>query len=283
MTDITDSAEWKALAGHHAELQDRTLRDLFAADPGRGERLRVTAGRLYLDYSKNRVTDETLDLLLALADAGRAGASASTRCSRGEHINVTEDRAVLHTALRLPRRRVDSWSTAQDVVADVHAVLDRWRRSPTGSARASGRAHRQADPHRGQHRHRRLRPRTRDGLRGAAATTRRGLDVPVRVEHRRRRLRRGASAASTPQTTLFIVASKTFTHARDADQRHGGPRMARRRRWRRRGARWPSTSSRSSTNAEKVAGVRHRHRQHVRLLGLGRRALLALARPSACR
>jgi glucose-6-phosphate isomerase len=123
MTDITDSAEWKALAGHYAELQDRTLRELFAADPGRGERMSVTAGELYLDYSKNRITDETLDLLTALAT--RAGLAERTAAMySGEHINVSEDRAVLHTALRLPADAslvVDG----QDVVADVHAVLDR--------------------------------------------------------------------------------------------------------------------------------------------------------------
>jgi glucose-6-phosphate isomerase len=123
MTDITDSAEWKALAGHYAELQDRTLRELFAADPGRGERMSVTAGELYLDYSKNRITDETLGLLTALAT--RAGLAERTAAMySGEHINVSEDRAVLHTALRLPADAslvVDG----QDVVADVHAVLDR--------------------------------------------------------------------------------------------------------------------------------------------------------------
>src|SRR4051812_37822282 len=123
MTDITDSAEWKALGGHYAELQDRTLRELFAADPGRGERMSVTAGELYLDYSKNRITDETLGLLTALA--ARAGLAERTAAMySGEHINVSEDRAVLHTALRLPADAslvVDG----QDVVADVHAVLDR--------------------------------------------------------------------------------------------------------------------------------------------------------------
>src|SRR4051812_3473532 len=101
MTDITDSAEWKALTGHYAELQDRTLRELFAADPGRGERMSVTAGGVYPGFSQKRITDETLDLLPALAS--RAGLAERTAAMySGEHINVSEARAVLHPALRLP-------------------------------------------------------------------------------------------------------------------------------------------------------------------------------------
>ena len=112
MASITGTPEWRALEAHHRELRDVHLRDLFAADPARGEALTVEAGDLYLDYSKNRVTDETLGLLVAARRARRACASASTRCSRGEQINVTEDRAVLHVALRAPRGRGRSRSTA---------------------------------------------------------------------------------------------------------------------------------------------------------------------------
>ncbi|MQY09056.1 glucose-6-phosphate isomerase [Actinomadura macrotermitis] len=122
MTDITETSAWAALAEHQAELAGRHLRELFADDPGRAERMTVTAGDLYLDYSKHRVTAETVRLLTALADAaglrGRIDAMFG-----GEHINVSEDRAVLHTALRAaPGERlvVDG----QDVTADVHAVLD---------------------------------------------------------------------------------------------------------------------------------------------------------------
>jgi glucose-6-phosphate isomerase len=116
-------AAWAALAAHHAKVRDAHLRALFAADPGRGERLALEAAGLYLDYSKNRVTDETLRLLVALAGAadlrGRIDAMFA-----GEKINVTEQRAVLHVALRAPRDRhilVDG----RDVVPGVHAVLDR--------------------------------------------------------------------------------------------------------------------------------------------------------------
>jgi len=117
------TAEWKALEEHHAEVRHLHLREMFARDPERGTRLVVEADDLYLDYSKNRVTDETMGLLLRLAD--RAGLHERIDAMfSGRHINVTEDRAVLHTALRRPRAAglvVDG----RDVTADVHAVLDR--------------------------------------------------------------------------------------------------------------------------------------------------------------
>ncbi len=120
---ISQSAEWKALAEHHQEVGDRHLRDLFAEDPERGTALTCRAGSLYLDYSKNRLTAETVRLLVALAE--RAGLRERTEAMfRGEHINSTEDRAVLHVALRMPRDAglvVDG----QDVTRDVHEVLDR--------------------------------------------------------------------------------------------------------------------------------------------------------------
>ncbi len=121
--DITTTGEWRALLDHAATMGDVHLRDLFAADPGRAARLSAAAGDLHLDYSKHRVTDETVRLLLAVAR--RAGVEARRDAMfAGEHINTTEDRAVLHVALRMPATAhlvVDG----QDVVADVHAVLDR--------------------------------------------------------------------------------------------------------------------------------------------------------------
>ncbi|SDJ83222.1 glucose-6-phosphate isomerase [Nonomuraea maritima] len=121
--DITQSQEWAALGKHHDELAGRQLRELFAEDPGRAGRMTVTAADLFLDYSKHRVTQETLDLLLALAE--RAGLRERIDAMfRGVHINVSEDRAVLHTALRLPRD-AELVVDGQDVVADVHAVLDK--------------------------------------------------------------------------------------------------------------------------------------------------------------
>ncbi|NJC85102.1 glucose-6-phosphate isomerase [Planosporangium mesophilum] len=122
-TDVSATPEWHALAAHAKQIHDTHLRDLFAADPGRAERLTGQVVDLYVDYSKNRVTDETLSLLLALAERVGLRERIAAMFS-GEHINTSEDRAVLHTALRVPRDfqlTVDG----QDVVADVHEVLDR--------------------------------------------------------------------------------------------------------------------------------------------------------------
>src|SRR5215207_6138426 len=119
--DITATDEWAALVDHHREISARTLRELFAEDPGRAQRLTGTAGDLYLDWSKHRVTDETLRLLVALAE--KAGVPGRIEAMfRGDHINVTEDRAVLHVALRAPES-VPLTVDGQDVTADVHAVL----------------------------------------------------------------------------------------------------------------------------------------------------------------
>jgi glucose-6-phosphate isomerase len=120
---LRDRPAYRALEEHHAQLRTRHLRDLFAEDPGRGTRLTAEAEGVFLDYSKNRVTDETLRLLVDLAEQsglrGRIDAMFA-----GEPINVTEDRAVLHVALRAPAGAsipVDG----EDVVPGVHAVLDR--------------------------------------------------------------------------------------------------------------------------------------------------------------
>jgi glucose-6-phosphate isomerase len=114
---------WAQLQAHFEKLRDTHLRDLFAADPDRGERLRAEGAGLYLDFSKNRITDETLMLLGGLAH--QRGVEARREAMfRGEHINVSEDRAVLHVALRMPRERsliVDG----EDVVKQVHETLDR--------------------------------------------------------------------------------------------------------------------------------------------------------------
>jgi glucose-6-phosphate isomerase len=116
-------AAWAALESHHAEIRGRHLRDLFAADPERGERLVAEAAGLYLDYSKNRVTGETLRLLVALCEESGMPERREAMF-RGERINVSENRSVLHVALRMPRERsliVDG----ADVVKQVHEVLAR--------------------------------------------------------------------------------------------------------------------------------------------------------------
>ncbi len=120
---LRDRKAWQALERHHADIGERHLRDLFAADPGRGERLTAEAAGLYLDYSKNRITDETVRLLVELAEESEVPQRRDAMF-RGEHINVSEDRAVLHVALRMPEGEsliVDG----ADVVQQVHEVLDR--------------------------------------------------------------------------------------------------------------------------------------------------------------
>jgi glucose-6-phosphate isomerase len=124
-TPLRERKAWQALERHYAEISGQHLRDLFAADPQRGERLAAEAVGIYLDYSKNRVTDETMRLLIELA-AESGVAERRDAMFRGEHINVSENRAVLHVALRMPATAtlvVDG----QDVVGDVHAVLGRMR------------------------------------------------------------------------------------------------------------------------------------------------------------
>ncbi|HTS99111.1 MAG TPA: glucose-6-phosphate isomerase [Streptosporangiaceae bacterium] len=114
---------WKALEQHHAEIAGQHLRELFDQDPGRGQRLTAEAAGLYLDYSKNRVTDETMRLLIRLAqEAGLE--QRRDMMFAGKHINVSEDRAVLHVALRMPAGR-SLIVEGTDVVAQVHQVLDR--------------------------------------------------------------------------------------------------------------------------------------------------------------
>ena len=122
-TSLTTRPAWKALAAHYAQVRDIHLRTLFAADSMRGERLTAEAAGVFLDYSKNRITDETLRLLVQLAGECRLRQRIDAMFG-GERINVTEDRAVLHVALRAPRTAsvvVDG----TDVVPDVHAVLDK--------------------------------------------------------------------------------------------------------------------------------------------------------------
>ena len=190
---LTERPAWKALAAHCRQMRGLHLRKLFADDPKRGERMTAEAVGLYLDYSKNRITDETLKLLLQLADESGLRARIDAMFS-GEKINITEKRAVLHVALRAPRGAsviVDG----ENVVPEVHAVLDKmadfsnrvrsgvWKGhtgkrirnvinigiggsdlGPGAQRRMEG-AHRQAHSQRHQHRHWRLRPWPGDGLR----------------------------------------------------------------------------------------------------------------------
>ena len=200
---------WTDLREHHAEIRDVHLRDLFAADPGRGERLAAEAAGIYLDYSKNRVTDETLGLLVRLArESGLA--ERIEAMFTGERINVTEDRAVLHTALRAPAGAVVDLD-GENVVPEVHAVLDRM-------AEFAGRL--RDGTFRG-HTGKRIRTVVNIGIGGSdlgpamayeALRHYAALDLECRfvsnVDATDFAL---ATRGLDPAETLFVVASKTFT------------------------------------------------------------------------
>jgi glucose-6-phosphate isomerase len=121
--DLTRSPAWLALKQHAAQVGNRHLRELFAADPQRGERLVIEDVGLYLDYAKQRVNADTMELLRQLAEA-RGVRQRTAAMFAGERINTTEDRAVLHVALRAPAGERILFD-GHDVVAGVHAVLDR--------------------------------------------------------------------------------------------------------------------------------------------------------------
>src|SRR5438477_4498405 len=206
---LTSLPAFKALGAHHASLRGVHLRELFARDPGRGERLVAEAAGLYLDYSKQRITDETLGLLLDLAHASglRAGIEAMFA---GEKLNVTEGRAVLHVALRAPRGArivVDG----EDVVPRVHAVLDRMA-DFAGRVRSGAWTGFTGRP---------IRNVVNIGIGGSDLGPAMAADALRWYGDRRLTLRfvsnvDGADfVASTrdldPQETLFVVASKTFT------------------------------------------------------------------------
>ncbi|MBW0118607.1 glucose-6-phosphate isomerase, partial [Pseudonocardia sp. KRD-169] len=207
--DIAATPEWAALSEHHAAVAGLHLRDLFDADPERAAALTTTGADLVLDWSKNRVTRDTLPLLTALARA--AGLPGRTDAMfAGEHINTSEDRAVLHTALRAPRATALAVD-GQDVIDDVHAVLDRMGEF-TDSVRSGA-----WTGHTGE----RIRAVVNIGIGGSdlgpvmayealRAYARRDIELrfvsnidPTDVAEATRDL--------DPATTLFVVSSKTFT------------------------------------------------------------------------
>ena len=132
---LTQRPAWKALAAHHKKIQKLHLRELFADDPKRGERLTVEVVGLFLDYSKNRITDQTLKLLLQLARESGLPEKIEAMFA-GEKINVTENRAVLHVALRAPKD-AKIFVDGKNVVPEVHAVLDKMTEFVEGNLRQS--------------------------------------------------------------------------------------------------------------------------------------------------
>ncbi len=122
-TTLRDLPAWTSLESHHSEVKGRHLRELFAEDPGRGERMTAEAAGLFLDYSKHRATDETLKLLVKLAEESDLRGQIDAMF-RGDPINATEHRSVLHVALRAPKGQ-SIFVDGKDVVPDVHEVLDK--------------------------------------------------------------------------------------------------------------------------------------------------------------
>jgi len=209
MTRIVDTPEWAALADHYDQLRSVHLRRLFADDPGRGDTMHLEAGDLYLDYSKNRLTAETIRLLAALAR--RAGVEERRDAMfAGEQINVTERRSVLHVALRAPRDEhivVDG----VDVVVDVHRVLDRMSdfSDRVRSGAWTG------------HTGRRIRNVINIGIGGSDLGPRMAYEALKDFSDRSLTVRFVSNVDGTdfwectrdldPEETLFVVASKTFT------------------------------------------------------------------------
>jgi glucose-6-phosphate isomerase len=206
---IDQTPEWQALRKHHQELRDRHLRELFAADPGRGETMGCEAGDLYLDYSKQRVTGETLSLLVALAR--RAGLRERIDAMfAGRRLNLTEDRPVLHVALRAPEGSVIEVD-GHNVVPDVHEVLGRMRAfaDQVRSGRWLG------------HTGRPVRNLVNIGIGGSDLGPAMAYEALLPYTDRSRTFRfvsnvDGADIAEAlrdldPAETLFVVSSKTFT------------------------------------------------------------------------
>src|ERR1043166_8310025 len=209
MSKLTERPAWKSLRDHQARIRDVHLRQLFADDPRRGERLAVEGVGLYLDYSKHRVTDETLRLLLRLAEEAELRERIDAMF-RGDKINVTENRAVLHVALRAPRGqsiRVDG----KDVVPEVHAVLDRMAEFAT----------RIRDGRWKGHTGKRIRNVVNIGIGGSDLGAGMGYEALRHYSARDMTFRFVSNVDGTdfaeatrdldPAETLFIVSSKTFT------------------------------------------------------------------------
>ncbi len=158
--DISATPAWNALRKHHEQIEDTHLRQFFADDPDRGSELTVSVGDLYIDYSKHRITRETLKLLIDLARAAHLERRRDEMFA-GVHINVSENRAVLHTALRLPRDAEADRRRAERRRGRSRGAGRDGRLHRPAAQRRVDRRHRQADSHRRQHRHRRLGPRAR--------------------------------------------------------------------------------------------------------------------------
>jgi glucose-6-phosphate isomerase len=206
---LTKLNAWKALSSHYKDIRNLQLRDLFANDPARGERMTAEAAGLFLDYSKNRITDETMRLLLALADETGLR-SRIDAMFRGDKINITENRAVLHVALRAPKEAsivVDG----ENVVPGVHALL----------ARMADFSNRVRNGQWTGHTGKRIRNIINIGIGGSDLGPVMAFEALKHFSDRAMRFRFVSNVDGTdfaeavtdldPSETLFIVSSKTFT------------------------------------------------------------------------
>lgn len=208
-TPLLQRPAWKALQTHFEKVRNLHLRDLFASDPQRGQRMAVEAVGFYLDYSKNRLTDETIQLLLQLAEESGVRERAAAMFS-GEKINVTENRAVLHVALRAPKGAVINVD-GRNVVPDVHAVLDKM--ADFANCVRSG----QWKGHTGK----RIRNVINIGIGGSDLGPAMAYEALRSYSDRSLTVRFVSNVDGTdiveathdldPEETLFIVSSKTFT------------------------------------------------------------------------
>ena len=266
---LTEAPSWHALQAHYEKIKDIQLRQLFADDPNRGDRLAAEAAGLYLDYSKNRITDETIRLLIQLAKE-RGVADRRDAMFRGEKINITEDRAVLHVALRAPRGtqiKVDG----VDVVPEVHAVLDKMAAFSDRVRSGEWKGHTGKS----------IKNVINVGIGGSYLGPEMAYDALRTFTDRAMKFRfvanvDGAAFAEAthdldPAETLFILSSKTFTTLETMTN------AATARRWIVNALKSDAAVAKHfvavSTNAEGVSQVRNRYRQHVRILGLGRRPI----------
>src|ERR1700690_3014899 len=206
---LTQRTSWKALAVHHKKIRHLHLRELFAEDAKRGERLTVEAAGLFLDYSKNRITDQTLKLLIHLARESGLRKRVDAMVS-GEKINLTENRAVLHVALRAPKG-ASILVDGKNVVPEVHAVLDKM---------AAFSDHVRSGAWQG-HTGKRIRNVVNIGIGGSDLGPVMAYEAVRHYSERSMTFRFVSNIDGTdfaeavrdldPAETLFIVASKTFT------------------------------------------------------------------------
>jgi glucose-6-phosphate isomerase len=266
---LTQRQAWRDLVSHHKKARGLHLRDLFAKDPKRGERLTAEAAGLFLDYSKNRVTDRTLKLLFQLAKESGLRERMDAMF-RGEKINVTENRAVLHVALRAPKDAtilVDG----KNVVPEVHAVLDKM----------AGFSDRVRSGEWKGHTGKRIKNVINIGIGGSDLGPVMAYEALRHYSERSMTFRfvsnvdgidfAEATRDLDPAETLFIVSSKTFTTLETMTNAETA------RDWLlkpfRRGGGGGETFRGGFDQCREGVRVRHRHGQHVRFLGLGRRAL----------